>query len=302
MSGRRRRVLRRDPGARGPLGRRARGGPRRCSTALIYRSNLLGSDRALANKGGGNTSPKGTIVDHAGRETRVLWVKGSGTDLATITPPGFAVPAARRAAAAARTGGDGRRGDGRLPAPLRAVSPDQPRPSIETLLHAFVPAAARRPHASRRGDRAHLVARRAPARRGGVRRRGGLARLPAARASTCRAGSRELLEENPAARAVLLAKHGLVTWGETGEESYARHDRVRRARRRRRSTGRGRGRFGLGGPKVAELGGRRAPTLLARRRCRRSAARCSRTRTASCSRSTAARRRSRSPRPRARPR
>ena len=30
----------------------------------------------------------------------------------------------------------------------------------------------------------------------------------------------ELLDENPAARAVLLAKHGLVTWGETGEESY----------------------------------------------------------------------------------
>ena len=38
--------------------------------ALTYRSNLLGSDRALANIGGGNTSAKGTIVDHAGRETR----------------------------------------------------------------------------------------------------------------------------------------------------------------------------------------------------------------------------------------
>src|SRR5881397_1964693 len=59
--------------------------------ALVYRSNLLGSDRALANQGGGNTSAKGTTVDHAGREQRVLWVKGSGTDLATITPTGFAV-------------------------------------------------------------------------------------------------------------------------------------------------------------------------------------------------------------------
>src|SRR5439155_24051443 len=58
--------------------------------ALVYRSNLLGSDRALANQGGGNTSSKGTAVDHAGNEQRVLWVKGSGTDLASITPAGFA--------------------------------------------------------------------------------------------------------------------------------------------------------------------------------------------------------------------
>jgi rhamnose utilization protein RhaD (predicted bifunctional aldolase and dehydrogenase) len=56
---------------------------------LVYRSNLLGADRALANQGGGNTSSKGTMVDHAGREQRVLWVKGSGTDLASITEAGF---------------------------------------------------------------------------------------------------------------------------------------------------------------------------------------------------------------------
>ncbi len=59
------------------------------STALVYRSNLLGADRALANQGGGNTSAKETVRDHAGREVRVLWVKGSGTDLATITAAGF---------------------------------------------------------------------------------------------------------------------------------------------------------------------------------------------------------------------
>ena len=59
--------------------------------ALVYRSNLLGSDRALANQGGGNTSSKGTAVDHAGREQRVLWVKGSGTDLASIARCGTAL-------------------------------------------------------------------------------------------------------------------------------------------------------------------------------------------------------------------
>src|SRR5205823_4439501 len=57
--------------------------------ALVYRSNLLASDRAIVNFGGGNTSVKTREVDHAGRETTVLWVKGSGSDLATIVPGGF---------------------------------------------------------------------------------------------------------------------------------------------------------------------------------------------------------------------
>src|SRR5438874_4929641 len=57
--------------------------------ALVYRSNLLASDRAIVNFGGGNTSVKSREVDHAGRETPILWVKGSGTDLATIDAAGF---------------------------------------------------------------------------------------------------------------------------------------------------------------------------------------------------------------------
>src|ERR671914_3025650 len=52
--------------------------------ALAYRSNLLGTDRAVANYGGGNTSTKARERDHAGQEVDVLWVKGSGSDLATI--------------------------------------------------------------------------------------------------------------------------------------------------------------------------------------------------------------------------
>src|ERR1700681_582276 len=57
--------------------------------ALVYRSNLLASDRAVVNFGGGNTSVKVTQPDHTGRETTVLWVKGSGSDLATIDAGGF---------------------------------------------------------------------------------------------------------------------------------------------------------------------------------------------------------------------
>ncbi len=56
---------------------------------LAYRSNLLGADRRLANWSGGNTSSKLDETDHLGRTVRVLWVKGSGTDLATIGPGGF---------------------------------------------------------------------------------------------------------------------------------------------------------------------------------------------------------------------
>jgi rhamnulose-1-phosphate aldolase/alcohol dehydrogenase len=217
--------------------------------ALTYRSNLLGADRSLANIGGGNTSAKGTLVDHTGRELRALWVKGSGTDLATITPAGFAVlrleevvPLRQRAEMDDATMVDYLVRSG--------VQPDQPRPSIETLLHAFVPAA--------QVDHTHPDAIIA------------LTSSPRGRALCDEEFGDEavwldyqrpgfdmsariaaLLDENPAARAVLLAKHGLVTWGETGEGSYrgtiefvtrAAHviDRVAA------------GGFGLGGRKVAE--------------------------------------------------
>jgi rhamnose utilization protein RhaD (predicted bifunctional aldolase and dehydrogenase) len=56
---------------------------------LVFASRLLGANRAVSNFGGGNTSAKGTTIDHAGRETRVMWVKGSGSDLATMGPEHF---------------------------------------------------------------------------------------------------------------------------------------------------------------------------------------------------------------------
>jgi len=217
---------------------------------LVYRSNLLGGDRALANQGGGNTSAKETIVDHVGRKTRVLWVKGSGTDLATITRVGF----------------PGLRLDELLPLREReamddaamvdyllrsAVRPDQPRPSSETLLHAFIPAA----HV----DHAHPDAVIA------------LTSTPRGRELAEDAFGEEavwldyqrpgfdmsrrialLLEANPAARAVLLEKHGLVTWGDTGEESYgATIEFVTRASQAIERAAAGR--FGLGGPGRPEL-------------------------------------------------
>src|SRR6201986_2474120 len=58
---------------------------------LIYRSNLLGADLRLTNYGGGNTSCKAMAKDPlTGKETEVMWVKGSGGDLGTLKRSGLA--------------------------------------------------------------------------------------------------------------------------------------------------------------------------------------------------------------------
>ncbi len=57
---------------------------------LVYRSNLLGSDKRITNYGGGNTSSKFMEKDPlTGQITEVLWVKGSGGDVGTIKLDGF---------------------------------------------------------------------------------------------------------------------------------------------------------------------------------------------------------------------
>jgi len=187
---------------------------------LAYRSNLLGSDRAVANYGGGNTSMKLRQEDHAGREIDVLWVKGSGSDLATIRPEQFT--GLRLAEILPLMERDSMTDEEMVSYLARCqLAPDMPRSSIETLLHAFIP----HPHV----DHTHP---------------------DAVNMLCCAANGEELAREcfgdeavwipylrpgfdlskkvaaavrgNPRARFVLLAKHGLVTWGGTAEESYAR--------------------------------------------------------------------------------
>src|SRR5580693_4123943 len=61
-------------------------------SALLERSNRLGADPRNTNYAGGNTSAKGTAADPVtGADTELLWVKGSGGDLGTLTEPGLAV-------------------------------------------------------------------------------------------------------------------------------------------------------------------------------------------------------------------
>ena len=58
---------------------------------FIYRSNILGADLRLTNYGGGNTSVKITDKDPlTGADTEVMWIKGSGGDIGTLTKSGCA--------------------------------------------------------------------------------------------------------------------------------------------------------------------------------------------------------------------
>ncbi|MDL4839592.1 bifunctional aldolase/short-chain dehydrogenase [Aquibacillus rhizosphaerae] len=185
---------------------------------LVYRSNLLGSDRSVANWGGGNTSTKSIETDFRGNEVEVMWVKGSGSDLATMKGKNFT----------------GLKMDDIRPLLEKDEMSDEdmvnylahcmidakhPRSSIETLLHAFLP--------FRHVDHTH----------------------PDAIISiACTDNGKEIAEEiygnrfvwvpyirpgfklskmiaegvqnNPNAELVIMEKHGLVTWGETSKESY----------------------------------------------------------------------------------
>jgi rhamnulose-1-phosphate aldolase/alcohol dehydrogenase len=185
---------------------------------LVYRSNLIGTDRAVCNWGGGNTSMKTVEKDFRGRDVEVMWVKGSGSDLATMKAHNFT----------------GLRLDDIKPLIERDEMSDEemvaylghcmidskhPRASIETLLHAFLP--------FKHVDHTH----------------------PDAIISLCCADNgRQIAEEiygnrfvwvpyvrpgftlskmiaegvknNPNAELVLMEKHGLVVWGDTALESY----------------------------------------------------------------------------------
>ena len=228
---------------------------------LVYRSNLLGADRALANHGGGNTSAKGTTVDHTGREQRVLWVKGSGTDLASITQAGF--PALRLDEVLLLRARESMDDAAMVDYLLRCgLAPGQPRPSIETLLHAFIPAA----HVDHTHPDAIIALTSSPEGRSLADEAFGADAVwldyqrPGFEMSKRIA---ELLEANPSARAVLLEKHGLVTWGETAEQSY--HGTIEFVTRATQALDRAaNGRFGLGGGKTAALGEGDALALLAR--------------------------------------
>ena len=104
----------------------------------VYTTRLLGQDPRLVLHGGGNTSVKTTIADLNGDNVEVLCVKGSGWDMGTIEPAGL--PAVRLAPLLKLRARE-KLSDEDMVRLQRAnlIDPASPNPSVEALLHAFIP-------------------------------------------------------------------------------------------------------------------------------------------------------------------
>jgi rhamnose utilization protein RhaD (predicted bifunctional aldolase and dehydrogenase)/NAD(P)-dependent dehydrogenase (short-subunit alcohol dehydrogenase family) len=190
---------------------------------LVNISRRLGSDPDLVLHGGGNTSIKSTVSDVTGAPVEVLFVKGSGWDLATIESAGFA-PLRRSRLAELLTLDV--LDDTRMMNELRQASVDSsaPDPSVESLLHALLPgrvvlhthadalvALMNRPDGLRDvttlfGDRFVVVPYVMP---GFDLARTAAALWPGAEEST--------------RHGLVLMNHGLFTVGDTAAEAYERH-------------------------------------------------------------------------------
>ncbi len=112
-----------------------------CADALalrVYSSRLLGREPALVLHGGGNTSVKITEKNLLGEDEDILYIKGSGWDLATIEAAGFAPVRLRPMLSLAKLK---QLSDPQMVNGLKTslVRSDAPAPSVETILHATLP-------------------------------------------------------------------------------------------------------------------------------------------------------------------
>jgi len=202
----------------------------------VYTSRLLGRERALVLHGGGNTSVKTRVTDLLGDKIDVLCVKGSGWDMADIEPPGL--PAVRLDPLRRLEKLD-RLSDEDMVNYLRGNLLDAaaPNPSVETLLHAFLP--------HKFVDHTHADAVLALTdRHDGAKIceevfEGRLGLVPYvmpgfALAKLCA----EIYAKNPDVEGLVLLKHGLFTFGETAREAYERTIRAVTAAERRLAGGR----------------------------------------------------------------
>lgn len=189
---------------------------------LVYQSRLVGMEEALVLWGGGNNSVKARSTDWLGNPIDVMYIKSSGSDMKSIVPKQF--PGVRLDHITLLRKRDEDMSDQEMVDYLARclVDPTSARPSIETLLHAFLPAkAVLHTHADAIlaltntkgreqtvrecfGDDVILV----PYRRPGFR----LSRDVADR-----------FDAQPDAKGLVLMNHGLITWGDDAKEAYDRH-------------------------------------------------------------------------------
>ena len=198
----------------------ARRGVNRDLALRVYTTRLLGQDPKLVLHGGGNTSVKTTQVDSLGQRVDVLCVKGSGWDMGDIEPRGL--PALRLSELHKLRGLDALT-DEEMVNFQRGCLLDStsPTPSVETLLHAFLP--------HKYIDHTHSTAVLAITDQSDA---AGLCRevfgdrvalvpyvMPGFALSKKAA---EVLEANEGVEGLILLKHGIFTFGDTAREAYER--------------------------------------------------------------------------------
>lgn len=189
---------------------------------LVYRSNLLGSDKRVTNYGGGNTSSKIRQTDPlTGEDVEVLWVKGSGGDSASIRLDGFATLYMDRLTALKGLYRGVEHEDemvGYLPHCTFNLNPRAA--SIDTPLHAYVP----RPHVDHMHPDAIIAIAAAKESQALTQQIFGdaIGWLPWKRPGfELGLWLEKFCRDNPDARGVVLESHGLFTWGDTPKDCYA---------------------------------------------------------------------------------
>ncbi len=186
----------------------------------VYTSRLLGRVSALVLHGGGNTSVKTVVPDLSGDPAEVLCVKGSGWDMASIEPQGL--PAVRLAPLC-RLRAREALSDEEMVRFQRAnlLDPMAPNPSVETLLHAFLP------HKFIDHTHANAVLSLADQPDGTMLCRdvfgARVAIVPYIMAGFHLAkAAADVFDAHPSVEGLILIKHGIFTFGGTAREAYDR--------------------------------------------------------------------------------
>ncbi|MES2374854.1 MAG: bifunctional aldolase/short-chain dehydrogenase [Bacteroidota bacterium] len=188
---------------------------------LIYRSNLLGADLRLTNYGGGNTSCKAVAKDPlTGKETEVMWVKGSGGDLGTLKASGLAALYVDRLRSLKNIYRGIEHEDEMVELFNHCIFDLASKaPSIDTPLHGFLP--------FKHIDHLHPDAAIAiAAAKDGKKITQELFNGTIGWVEWQKPGFdlglklKACLDANPGIRGIMLGSHGLFTWGDTAYESY----------------------------------------------------------------------------------
>jgi rhamnulose-1-phosphate aldolase/alcohol dehydrogenase len=218
--------------------------------ALIARSNRLGSDPRNTNYAGGNTSAKGTAADPVtGQPAELLWVKGSGGDLGTLTASGLAVLRLDRLRALTGVYPGVAREDEMVAAFDYCLhGKGGAAPSIDTAMHGLVDT----PHVDHlHPDSGIALATAADGERLTRECFGDRVRWVPWRRPGFQLGLdiAEIHRAHPDAIGVILGGHGITAWGATSDECEARSREIIATAQQFLDT---RGRSNPFGPKIPE--------------------------------------------------